>query len=656
MANNNLNGSENILVKVDENNLIYIDPNSIVNGNTVESRGVIPENYVMYVNLEADLVPRSILTASGGQTTIGKLSSIAKGTLNFLKNQNGQDFDTSWTDAFLNSEEIKDNKTGDWTGEFKQNDSSGQSFGIDSINIAIKGTNFIPQITINFVDVRGKTLFESPKDSPYKAFFHLPWPIYYLTVKGYYGKAIRYRLHMTKFTSKYNETNGNFDITCTFVGSTYAYLNDIPLAGMLNAPYMYYIESDSELKFNNKTGVNEKRIKKSSKGYSILKTVYDEYKAKGLLPKDFPVKTLREVITIAKSLDKILERTIFDQVVDFKLFNGVKEFEKKIIDFENSIIAWSNINLTDEIVNFTDNSKVDYFKLKGQAKEKGSLEKITGTTTNTLEYLITNYQRELKEIQIFTDDLIKKDKNTGIKSINVDFKKETFNLITNIKKINQYYKPFGSEYVIAKNLILSDIYEIQSSFVKERDKLQKSVEEKMNTIIKDPTSGIGIGFDPTIRNIFAVILANADVYVRLMKDVHKSAFDISAQRKNILNGLVDEAPGGDNIYPWPEVKKQTGSDKRKVLAYPGDLDLQKKLRSDNKTLWPEIDFVENYVGVATKRLDTLAEKEGGVGNVSFVFESNVDEKNYTPNSNLLNLSFRLPYTDKSISNIFYEIY
>ena len=654
MANNNLNGSENILVKVDENNLIYIDPNSIVNGNTIETRGVIPENYVMYVNLEADLVPRSILTASAGQNTIGSLSSIAKGTLNFLRNQNGQDFDTSWTDSFLNSEEIRNNKTGEWTGEFKQSDSSGQSFGIDSINIAIKGANFIPQITINFVDVRGKTLFESPKDSPYKAFFHLPWPIYYLTVKGYYGKAIRYRLHMTKFTSKYNETNGNFDITCTFVGSTYAYMNDIPLAGILNAPYMYYIESDSKLNFNPKTGINEKRIKKSSKGYSILKTVYDEYKAKGLLPKDFPVKTLREVIAIAKSLDKILERTIFDQVVDFKLFNGVKEFEKKIIDFENSIIAWANINLTDEVVKFTDTDTV-YFKLKGQATDKSTLEKIIGTTTNTLEYLITNYQKELKEIQIFADDLIKKDKN-GVKSVNVDFKKETFNLITNIKKINQYYKSFGSEYVIAKNLILSDIYEIQSSFVKERDKLQKSVEEKMNTIIKDPTNGIGIGFDPTIRNIFAVILANADVYIRLMKDVHKSAFDISAQRKSVLNGLVDEAPGGDNIYPWPEIKKQTGSDKRKVLAYPGDPDLQKKLRSDNKTLWPEIDFIENYVGVATKRLDTLAEKEGGVGNVSFVFESNVDEKNYTPTSNLLNLSFRLPYTDKSISNIFYEIY
>ena len=656
MVNNKLNGGENILVKVDENNLIFIDPNSVVNGNTIEPRGETPENYVMYVNLEADLVPRSILTASGDQSNVGSLLSIAKGTLNFLKNQNGQDYDTSWTDPFLNSEEVKNNKTGEFTGEFKQNDSSGQSFGIDSINIIVKGTNFIPQITINFIDVRGKTLFESPKDSPYSAFFHLPWPIYYLTVKGYYGKAIRYRLHMTKFTSKYNESNGNFDISTTFVGSTYAYMNDIPLVGILNAPYMYYIESDSNVNFNRDTGTYEKRIKKSSKGYTILKTVYDEYKAKGLLPKDFPVKTLREIITIAKTLDKTLEKIIFDQVVDFKLFSGVKEFEKKVVDFENSIIAWATANLTDEIVNFNDNPGVDYFYLKGQDKDKSSLIKITGSTTSgTLESLTTNYTKELKEIQIFTDDLIKKDK-TGNKAIDVDFKKQTFSIIQAIKPISDYYRQTGSNYVVAKNNLLSHIFDIQSSFVKERDKLQQKVEEKMNTIIKNPNNGIGIGFDPTIRNVFGIILANADVYIRLMKDVHRSAFDVASIRKKLLNGFVDETPNNDNIYPWPEIKKQVGTDKRKVIAYPGDRDLEKKLRSYDRTIWPEVDFIENYVGVSTKRIDTIAEKEGGVGNVSFVFESNIDESKYTPISNFLNLSNSLPYTDKSISNIFYEIY
>ena len=655
MANNNLNGGENILVKVDENNLIYIDPNSVVNGNTVEPRGTTPENYVMYVNLEADLVPRSILTASGDQNATGNLASIAKGTLNFLRNQNGQDYDATWTDSFLNTEKVM-NSNGEWTGDSKQNDSSGQSFGIDSINIVVKGMNFIPQININFIDVRGKTLFESPKDSPYSAFFHLPWPIYYLTVKGYYGKAIRYRLHMTKFTSKYNESNGNFDISTTFVGSTYAYMNDIPLDGILNAPYMYYIESDNNINFNNNTGTFEKRIKKSSKGYSILNTVYDEYKAKGLLPKDFPVKTLREVITIAKSLDKTLERIIFDQVVDFKLFKGVKDFEKKVVDFENSITAWATQNLTDEIRYFTDNPSVPYFYLKGNEKEKTSQIKITGSTTSgTLESLIVNYVKELKDIKIFTEDLIKKDKS-GHRAVDVDFKKQTFNVIDAVKPITEYYRKDGSNYVVAKNEILTHIFDIQSSFVKERNKLQQKVEEKMNTIIKDPKNGVGIGFEPTIRNVFGVILANADVYVRLMKDVHRSAFDVSQIRKASLNGLTEETPGNDNIYPWPEVKKQVGTDKRKVIAYPGDPDLEKKLKSNDRTIWPEIDFIENYVGVSTKRLDTLAEKEGGAGNVSFIFESNVDETKYNPVSGFLNLSNTLPYIDKSISNIFYEIY
>jgi hypothetical protein len=57
-----------------------------------------------------------------------------------------------------------------------------------------------------------------------------------------------------------------------------------------------------------KKGTKEKQIKKSSKGYVMLKSVYDEYKQKGLIDKNFPTKTLREVIVIARSLDKILEK------------------------------------------------------------------------------------------------------------------------------------------------------------------------------------------------------------------------------------------------------------------------------------------------------------------------------------------------------------
>jgi hypothetical protein len=115
----------------------------------------------MYVNLEADIIPRTSLVAKDQGST---LVSIAKGELNFLKNQTGDgNFDTSWTESYLGKPELNtsnDAKT-KVTDDYFQSDASGQSFGMDSINITVKGANFTPQVTINFVDVRGKTLFES---------------------------------------------------------------------------------------------------------------------------------------------------------------------------------------------------------------------------------------------------------------------------------------------------------------------------------------------------------------------------------------------------------------------------------------------------------------------------------------------------------------
>ena len=97
MGNNDLSESENILIKVDHNNLIYIDPNSVISNGEIEPRGVKQENLMMYVNLEADLVPRTTLISDNNT---GTLFSVAKGTINFLKNQQGGDYDTSWTNAF----------------------------------------------------------------------------------------------------------------------------------------------------------------------------------------------------------------------------------------------------------------------------------------------------------------------------------------------------------------------------------------------------------------------------------------------------------------------------------------------------------------------------------------------------------------------------
>ena len=52
MAKNKISNSEDIHVKVDQNNLIYIDPNSTIDGDgNISPRNIAQEKLVMYVNL-----------------------------------------------------------------------------------------------------------------------------------------------------------------------------------------------------------------------------------------------------------------------------------------------------------------------------------------------------------------------------------------------------------------------------------------------------------------------------------------------------------------------------------------------------------------------------------------------------------------------------
>ena len=115
----------------------------------------------------------------------------------------------------------------------------------------------------------------------------------------------------------------------------------------------------------------------------------------------------------------------------------------------------------------------------------------------------------------------------------VDFKKGTFAVISELQKIEKYYGKFeNGNYYINFDVLNNGLKKIQKSFNTQKQKLQDIVEKKMNEVIKNPLNGFG--FEPTIRNIFAVILANADVYIRLMEDVHKRAFAVGKERKDLI--------------------------------------------------------------------------------------------------------------------------
>jgi hypothetical protein len=648
MGNSNLSNSEEIYVKVDQNNLIYIDPNTVINGKgQILERGVVQENLMMYVNLEADIVPRSILASDNDVNT---LTSIAKGTLNIAGNANGEDFNSSWTEPYTNNSQTYTNNATKEKGDYVVSDASGQSFGIDSINITVKGLNAIPQVQINFVDVRGKTLFDSPENSPYKAFFHIPWPIFYLTVKGFYGKAIRYRLHLVKFSTKFNETNGNFEVSTTFVGSTYAYLNDIPLQGILNAPYLFPTEATYDTLTDGTNNVVT--TVKSTRGYSLLKTIYQEYKDKGLIAADFPVKTLREILKISESLDKILEKRIFNEVVDMRLFAGLKEFEETLNKFEQGIIGWGRNKLERDVVFFPNEKGYDYYYLKGLKTD--DIDIVGPTTEGTLSNLLTKYKGDLEKSVIFTNVL-----NTTRSIFTSDGQGNptapaTIKLRT-IKKLEDYVTTNpsdGDKYMIAIDAIISDIQEISASFNEQRLILEEDVETKMNEIVKN-TKG-GFGFEPTIRNIFAVILSNAEVLIRLMKDVHQKAFNVAETRGLLFRDFTDESTN-NLLYPWPEIK-DTVKGVENVIIYPGEKNYIKRFNSNDTKLWPEVDFIENYINIATNKIDPLATKEGGSEQINYSFETDVDFTKIVSNDPITTILNTIPYTSKIHSDFIYEIW
>jgi hypothetical protein len=308
-----VDSSENILVEFDYNNIVIVDPNKVIDadGNSKE-RLINHENLVMYANLECKPIPRTKLAIGSDNNDIIRNTSIA--AINFLKPGGKEFLDNSYTDEITGKDTLKgmgDNqvkvdsfKNPDKDDEFytRQTLISGGKhgavdnglLGIVSINIK-QNTSFTPTVTIELEDIKGRALFEGGDNSPYAVFFNLPYPVFYLTIKGFFGKAVRYSLMLENFTSRYNTSSGNFHITLKMITYKYNVLNEVSMAAALATPHMYTNNlpiKGSEGGPSQSTTVNDLPVQK---GTQKIKEMYSEYKSKGLIPNDFPEITIMQM-------------------------------------------------------------------------------------------------------------------------------------------------------------------------------------------------------------------------------------------------------------------------------------------------------------------------------------------------------------------------
>ena len=210
--------SGDILVEFDYNNIIVVDPNKTIDSQgKIQERLIDHESLVMFANLEAEVLPRTKLAVGGSPEDRIRTISVAK--MNFLKPTKDSFLGVGYYDEltgenstkFKGDNQMQEKRVPANDGNQAYSVSSPANLtnvfdngllGITSINITTN-SSFVPSVSMRLEDVQGKALFSLGNNSPYAAFFNLPYPPFYLTLKGYYGQAIRYQLNLQMYWNRY---------------------------------------------------------------------------------------------------------------------------------------------------------------------------------------------------------------------------------------------------------------------------------------------------------------------------------------------------------------------------------------------------------------------------------------------------------------------
>ena len=236
--------------------IIYVDPNDIY-GN-INNVPLTPDytDYCIWCNLVVEKSSRiktgvegSYKNGSNEMFSISWDATASEGT-NYISFMQGKDalrynfLTTDYADIDFNT--------------IKQRNMI-EGLGIESINISMNNY-YVPEVTINFVDVRGSGFFGREEathdtfdlinlekdvngnsyDNLYNCFVSFPYPRIRLQIKGFYGKPVTYQLTCSGFTGDFDSSNGNFKMTAKFIGYQYSILADIPFKYIVAAPYCQY--------------------------------------------------------------------------------------------------------------------------------------------------------------------------------------------------------------------------------------------------------------------------------------------------------------------------------------------------------------------------------------------------------------------------------
>ena len=536
--------TENILIELDYDNMIVIDPNKVLNNEGFpEERNVPQENLVMYANLTCTVIPRTKLAIGTSNNTV--IETINVSSFNML-NQTGQDgFNTKWTDELTGLDSIQGRGVNQISLQPKVNPQNSNDYflsqtllsegkpgtidtgllGMKSINIKTS-TNYISTVAIQFVDIKGRALFGAGDNSIYSAFFNQPRPQFELTIKGYYGKAIKYKLQLMEFEFS-TDQSGNFAILTTFESYKFGILGSLgysmieAVSGMYEKKYTV-LPTEQDITRLARPGGVENFLKSTTeqsvyRGYELVGEFFDLYRKKGLIDPDMPTLTIwdlkyklenftTQVATslVQESMAPLNEITKYSELLN-KYLTEVSSsspeswFKKYCDDKTYYVLNLSQLEslaleiLTDSI---TIPSKIYKFKPEIDTIDKQK------KAISELEGIITKYNKDLNANPVLGSMgkfvISKKEVSSSVK-INISLNTILRNTVTaeDINFVETYKQRFSTEPTFFQ------VEQLKLEFLKEQIRTQQITNEQENNVKPRPINffmfGPSQGFDYEIK-------------------------------------------------------------------------------------------------------------------------------------------------------------
>ena len=501
------------------NKTVLVDPNAFDGQSSISNISVPLEDLTISVELSTSKKARTVLTTEGNGNNIGESSNAVR--VNFIEGTeiNGKKFLTS--------------KFTDLTTVF-DGGNDGENLGITAIDIDFNSSQ-TPMITIDFVDIRGSAIFQNEdrvasSHNKYSVFFQLPYPLYQLTIKGYYGQPVSYCLHMLKFTSKFNSQTGNFEIKASFIGYTYAMLSDMLLGYLKVIEYTKLgAEKYADLKSSNPKllTLNELYKKISEININTNKIIATDEKSIELSKAENKKSQLDTIET------NIL---ILGQDIDIK--KDLEKYEFIIVDQSKfgTISATGENDINKYVTDVTTN--IEAYNLETESDFK--LDSNLFTSINTPYY--SGLTLSLLNASLDYDPATQVQRQNQLALIFVGYD-QTYVTATR-KKLYEHLTTVNN-YGLAADQVFNvcdfrSRYDAISGTRNKIDAYNETLKKALAETLKDDIS-TGLGFDSNVRNIIEVFTTAVEVYMYVLFQVSKAADDpTNTPRIDQLKKFTDE--------------------------------------------------------------------------------------------------------------------